>query len=157
MFTIHRNLATALGTVITLGAFCLPALAALGGDLNSVQQDKTHMKATVQVKQTQAYAVHEIKDKIGTTVREYVSPQGTVFGLAWQGPFMPDLRQLLGSYTQQFSAAVQQDHAQRPGRHPLNIHQPGLVIETSGHMRAFWGRAYVPDMVPQAVDAKEIR
>jgi hypothetical protein len=135
----------------------LPARAALGGNLNSVEQDKIQMKATVQVRQSDAYAVHEIKAPHGTVVREYVSPAGTVFGVAWQGPFMPDLHQVLGSYLPQYSAAVQEEHAKRPGRHPLNINQAGLVIETSGHMRAYYGRVFVPELVPQAVNAGEIR
>jgi hypothetical protein len=153
----HTSGAVLLGAALALSSFCLPAMGALGGDLNSVQQDKTRMKATVQVKQMTAYAVHEIKDTHGTMLREYVSPEGRVFGVAWQGPFMPDLHQVLGAYLPQFSAAVQEDHAKRPGRHPLNIKQPGLVVETSGHMRAYYGRAYVPEMVPQAVNAGEIR
>ena len=156
-FRNHSSWVVMLGASLVLSAFSLPALAALGGDLNSVQQDKAHMKASLQVKQMDAYAVHEIKDTHGMVVREYVSPTGKVFGVAWQGPFMPDLHQVLGSYLQQFSAAVQADHAKRPGRHPLNINQPGLVVETSGHMRAYYGRAYLPEMVPQAVNAGEIR
>ncbi len=153
----HKGFVTAFGALLMLSACCLPAMAALGGDLNSVQEDKTHMKATVQIKQGADYAVHEIKDTHGTIVREYVSPAGRVFGVAWQGPFMPDINQLMGTYFQQFSAAAQEDHQKRPGRHPLSLKQPGLVVETGGHMRAFYGRAYVPDMVPQQVNAGEIR
>jgi hypothetical protein len=153
----HASCMVLLGIGLLVSAFSLPAQAALGGNLNSVEQDKIQMKATVQVRQSDAYAVHEIKAPHGTVVREYVSPAGTVFGVAWQGPFMPDLHQVLGSYLQQFSAAAQEDHAKHPGRHPLNINQPGLVIETSGHMRAYYGRVFVPELVPQAVNAGEIR
>ena len=157
MFTNYRCLLITLAGLVGISMVCLPAMASLGGDVNSVQLDKAHMKAQVQVQQKQAYAVHEIKDKYGVTVREYVSPQGKVFGVAWQGPFLPDMQQVLGAYTHQYSAALQQDHAKNRGRHPLNIHQPGLVIETGGHMRAYYGRVYVPQMVPAAVTAEEIR
>ena len=146
-----------LGAVLMFSVFSLPTRAALGGNLNSVEQDKIQMKATVQVRQSDAYAVHEIKAPHGMVVREYVSPAGKVFGIAWQGPFMPDMHQVLGSYLPQYSAALQEEHSKRPGRHPLNINQPGLVIETSGHMRAYYGRVFVPELVPQAVNAGEIR
>ncbi len=156
-FRNHASCIILLGIGLMFSVTSLPARAALGGNLNSVEQDKIQMKATVQVRQSDAYAVHEIKAPHGTVVREYVSPAGTVFGVAWQGPFMPDLHQVLGSYLPQYSAAVQEEHAKRPGRHPLNINQPGLVIETSGHMRAYYGRVYVPELVPQSVNAGEIR
>jgi hypothetical protein len=156
-FRNHSSCIVFLGAGLMLSVFSLPARAVLGGNLNSVQQDTTQMKATVQIRQSDAYAVHEIKASHGTVVREYVSPAGKVFGVAWQGPFMPDLHELLGSYLPQYSAALQEEHAKRPGRHPLNINRPGMVIETSGHMRAYYGRVYVPGLVPQAVNAGEIR
>ena len=154
----HANCRSLLRLLLALSAFCLPAMAALGGDLNSVQEDTAHMKATVKVQQKQAYAVHEITTKDNATiVREYVSADGRVFGVAWQGLFMPDLSQLLGSYLQQYSAGVEQEHAKGPGRRPLIINQPGLVVESSGRMRAYYGRAYVPDMLPEGVQAQEVR
>jgi hypothetical protein len=132
-------------------------MAALGGDLNSVQDDATQMKAAVKVQHKPAYAIHEITDKSKTVVREYVSPGGRVFGVAWQGPFMPSLSQILGSYMQQYAAGLEKEHAKGPGRRPLMINQPDFVMETSGHMRAYYGRAYVPDLLPQGVQPEEVR
>jgi hypothetical protein len=43
------------------------------------------------------------------------------------------------------------------GRKPLMIELPGLVVEQSGHARAFAGRAYVPDMLPTGVRTEEIQ
>ena len=148
---------SAMCLLLLVSCFCLPAMAALGGDLNSVQDDATQMKATVKVQHKPAYDIHEITDKSKTVVREFVSPDGRVFGVAWQGPFLPSLSQILGSYLQQYHDAVEQEHAKGPGRHPLMIHQSGLVVETSGHMRAYYGRAYVPDLLPQGVAAEEVR
>jgi hypothetical protein len=156
-FRIYERGQGVLRLLLVVSAFCLPAMAALGGDLNSVQDDAAHMKATVKIQQKQAYAIHEMADKNKTVVREYVSPDGRVFAVAWQGLFMPNLNQILGSYLQQYSAAVEQEHAQAPGRHPLMIHQPGLVVESSGRIRAYYGRAYVPDMLPQGVQPEEVR
>jgi len=153
----HKACVGALRLLLITSLFCLPAMAALGGDLNSVQDDATQMKATVKIQHKQAYAIHQIADKNKTVVREFVSPDGRVFGVAWQGPFLPSLSQILGSYLQQYHDAVEQEHAKGPGRHPLMIHQSGLVVETSGHMRAYYGRAYVPDLLPQGVAAEEVR
>lgn len=144
------------GLVLTT-VFAVPSYAALGGDLNSVELDKTHMKGSVSIQQGQLYSVHEIKSPDGMTVREYVSTEGRVFGVSWQGPTFPDMQQLMGAYFQQYSAAVHDEKSRHVGRRPLNIQQPGLVIQTSGHMRALTGRVWVPELVPQGVQAEALR
>jgi hypothetical protein len=108
------------------------------------------------VTQAEAYDVHEIKAPGGTVVNEYVSPAGRVFAVAWHGPFVPDMQQILGAYFQQYSAALQ-SQPRHYGHRPLNIQEPGLVVQTGGHMRAYSGRAYVPEMLPQGVKADEIK
>jgi len=132
-------------------------MAALGGDASSVETDRAKMKAEVSVTQSDAYAVHEIKAPTRMVVREYVSGDGRVFGVAWQGPFMPDMKQILGTYFQQYSAAAREVRAGRPGRRPLDIQQPGLVVESSGHMHSYSGRAYDPGLVPSGVMPDAIR
>jgi hypothetical protein len=135
----------------------LPALAALGGPASSVDADRTQMKAgSVQVTQAAAYQVQAIHAPGGTVVKEYVSPAGRVFAVSWQGPFPPQMQQILGDYFEQYSQALEAQ--QKPyGHRPLNIQLPGFVIETGGHMRAYFGRAYVPGMLPQGVTADEIK
>jgi hypothetical protein len=135
--------------------FSPPARASLGGNVNSVESDRAQMHASVQVTQHNAYEVHEMQVPGGTVVDEYVSPEGTVFAIAWHGEFPPPMQQILGSYFQQYSAALQA----RPrmyGHHPLNIQQQGLVVQTGGHMRAHFGRAYLPDLLPQGITVSEI-
>lgn len=135
----------------------LPALASLGGDPSSVEADRAHMKAQTNIVETTGYDVHEIQSPAGTVVSEYISPaSGKVFAVSWQGPFLPDMQQVLGRYFQQYSQALQTQERQY-GHRPLNIQLPGLVIQTGGHMRAYFGRAYVPSMVPEGVRAEEIR
>ncbi|HEX8814111.1 MAG TPA: DUF2844 domain-containing protein [Terriglobales bacterium] len=149
---------TLLPLLLAVCAMSLPAMAGLGGDLNSVQGDAAHMKAAVKIEQREAYAVHTIATKNNTTVvREYVSPDGHVFGVAWGGPFMPNLSKVLGTYLQQFTTAMQEDHAKHPGRHPVSISQPGLVVQSMGKVRGYYGRAYVPEMLPQGVQPEEVR
>jgi len=132
-----------------------PALAALGGDVSSVQKDRARFKASLQLSPATHYSVHELKVPTGTTIREYVTDAGRVFGVTWQGPWRPDLRQLLGPYFADFQQAA---NAKRTGRNgPLSSRSSRLVIEMSGHPRAFQGRAYVPELVPADVSEDEIQ
>jgi len=141
-----------------IGVLCFglvsAAYASLGDDVRTVQSDQAHMKASLKTTERAGYVVHELQSQSGVRVREYVSPAGRVFAVAWQGPFMPDLRNLLGTYFEQFSQAAKSKQT-RGG--PLIIHEPGLVVESGGHMRSFFGRAYVPQMVPENVRAESIR
>jgi hypothetical protein len=131
----------------------LPAFAALGGDATSVTNDQLQMQATLRSTQKQGYTMHELTVPSGT-VREYVTAQGKVFGVAWQGATPPNFQQILGSYFQQF---IQAGKAHRRGTGPLVIEHPGLVVYSGGHMRAFFGKAYVPDMLPEGVTADAIK
>ncbi len=130
------------------------ALATLGGDEVSVQTDRVRLKGAVLVQQAQRFAIHEIVQSSGTSVRQFVSPAGKVFAVAWQGPVMPDLRQVLGPYFDRYTAAT---IAKRVKRAPVEIRDPSLVVLSVGHLRAFSGRAYVPDLVPQYVDADALQ
>jgi hypothetical protein len=131
------------------------AFAALGGNVSTVQADSVHMKATLRIASTQEkYTVHEIETPSGTVVREYASPSGTVFAVTWRGPTIPDLHQVLGDYFDTFTQAAKAKHS---GHSHLSVQQPGLVVHSSGHMRAFSGRAYVPSLVPQSVIAEEMQ
>jgi hypothetical protein len=128
---------------LLLGA--APAWAVLGEPLSSVQSDQAYFRGRLEEVPRQGYALHQITAPDGTVVREYVSPQGTVFGVSWQGPAMPNLSQLLGSYAADFQQPSQSPH---PRRGPLVVRNDRVVIESGGHMRAFHGRAYVPNLIP---------
>lgn len=144
-------------TLIALLLVPLPALASLGGDVASVQSDQAKMQGSLRTSSNNSYTVHEIQSPTGVAVKEYASPAGKVFAVTWQGPFHPDLRQLLGLYFDQFTQAEQAQRAQRRGRGPVQIQEPGLVVQVSGHIRAFTGKAYVPQMLPAGVRAEDIR
>jgi hypothetical protein len=145
-----------LVAIMTLG-LCLPAFAALGGDLSSVKADQAHMKASLKTTAGQAYTLQEIKTPAGAIVHEFVSAEGRVFAVAWHGPSVPPMQQILGSYIQQYSAGVQAHHAGHVGRSPLNIQEPGLVVQSSGHPRGYFGKAYIPGMLPAGVTPDQIR
>jgi hypothetical protein len=136
----------------------IPAFAGLGEDINSVQGDQARMGATLRTTQAQAYTVHEMQAPTGIVVREYVSSlSGKVFAVAWQGPWPPNMRQILAGYFAQFEQAAHAQATPRAARHPLVIDQPGLVVQSGGHIRSFTGRAYVPAMLPPGITAEAIR
>lgn len=146
----------ALVLLAALFAMPFPAAASLGGDVSSVHLDVAKMNATIQSSSSENFTVHELHSPAGVTVREYVSTGGTVFAVTWRGAFHPDLRQLLGTYHEQYLQAVQAQRAHRRGRGPLLIQRPGFVMRISGHMRAFQGAAYIPQMIPAGVRAEEL-
>jgi hypothetical protein len=131
----------------------IAATASLGDNVATVQNDSVHMHASVRVLHLSNYEVHEVQGKSGT-VREYVSPDGTVFAVAWQGAAVPDMKQVLGSYFDQFQQAAR---AWRVRRGPLVVQEPGLVVKMGGHMRAFSGQAYVPQFMPQGVREQDVK
>jgi hypothetical protein len=99
-------------------------------------------------------SVQQIEAADGTVVREYVSSAGLVFGVAWQGPKLPDLSALLGDYFPLYQAALP---APVHRRTPVSVHTDGLIVEISGLMRAFQGRAYLPDLTPSALASEAIQ
>ena len=135
----------------------LPAWAALGGDLSTVQADQVHMRGSLRTTVAAAYTIQEIQSTSGVVVREYVSSAGKVFAIAWQGPWPPDMRQLLGSYFDPYIQAARARSGPGMARRPLMIEQPGLVVQVGGHPRSFVGRAYIPEQLPSNVTAEEIR
>jgi hypothetical protein len=141
---------------IALVMLALPsyASATLGENSTSIEVDRASMKASLRMLPAVKHTVHEIQTPSGTIVREYVSSAGTVFAVAWQGPVMPDLRQALGIYFDRYIKGVSGNHA---GHRRRAIREPGLVVQSNGHMRSFSGRAYLPQLVPQGVDVEEIR
>jgi hypothetical protein len=140
---------------LLLLALSSSAFATLGQNISSVQSDGVHMNAEVHVLPGQSYSVHEMRSSSGTTVREFVSSAGEVFGVAWQGPSAPDLRQLLGQYfdeyvrTRQTSAGI--------ARRAVHVETGDLVVESGGHMRFIVGRAYLRSKLPDGVAANAIR
>lgn len=159
----HARNTTANGL---LGMFTLLAMfagtvahASLGGDSASIEADRLHMNVKHAARRTASatgsYSVSTTTLPSGTQVRQYLSSAGVVFAVAWSGPFMPDLRQLLGTH---FDTMVsRQARLSNAGHRHFSLHEPGLVIESGGHQRSFSGRAYLPAALPAGVDVQEIR
>ena len=135
-----------LFAILTLTAF--PAAAALGGSAESVIADQTKFRAKRSVVERQDYTIHEISSDDGTLIREYVTPGGKVFGVSWTGPVIPDLSQLLGTFNTEFRNTLR---AKRGRRKAAIVRNSDLVVESTGHSRAFYGRAYLNSMLPSGV------
>jgi hypothetical protein len=139
--------------------YAAPAHAVLGGDAASVESDRLHMKvaqAAIQMPSASgSYTMHETILPTGTRVRQYVSKAGTVFAITWSWPFMPDLRQLMGTHFDTMIARQAQNrHA---GKRVYSQHDPDLVIESGGRPRHFVGRAYLPAALPSGVTGRDIK
>jgi hypothetical protein len=144
-------------SALLLFTLSLPALAwaALGDNAASVQADQAKLKATLRPAiTTPNYSVHEIQTPEGVVVKEFVATSGTVFAVVWHGPTMPNLQQLLGQYFNDYVAAAKAPH---DGHKHLAISQPGLVVESQGHLRAFFGKAYLPTQLPAGVTPAELQ
>jgi hypothetical protein len=129
------------------------ALAALGGDQASVDADAGRMKGTRTVTTNEKYVVHEIALPSGTVVREYLSA-GRIFAVAWRGPWLPDMTVLLGPYFERYKKA---SRSHRWSHRPFVIDEPDLVVRSGGHMRAFFGEAHVPALLPKGVRVEELQ
>jgi Protein of unknown function (DUF2844) len=158
--TVRRwvRLLQATGIVTLVLAFPANASATLGRDTSSVDADRVRMQgALLRIARSDTYTIHEMRSSTGTTVREYVSSSGTVFAVTWQGPWLPDLRQVLGAYFDDYQRALQATAGKRRARGSLTIDQPDLMVQASGHPRAFSGRAFVPRLMPLRVQPETIR
>jgi hypothetical protein len=135
------------------------ASAALGGTVSTVDSDRVHVQgALMRIVQNGPVAMHELRSSSGTLIREYVnSSSGTVFAVAWDGPWLPDLRQVLGDHFDHYQAAMRGRLQSRTARGVVAIDDGGLVVQMSGHPRAFVGRAYLAGSVPAGVQLETIR
>ncbi|PYE22810.1 uncharacterized protein DUF2844 [Paraburkholderia silvatlantica] len=104
-----------------------------------------------------AYTVQQTTLANGTVVREYLTQGGTVFGVAWDGPQMPNLATLLGSYFPQYTAGVKASHAAGRVRGPGVVENSNVVVHSGGHMGAFSGQAWLPQALPAGVSASDIQ
>jgi hypothetical protein len=149
-----------------------PAFAVLGGApmsqpqgaapatvTNAVARAATSASASSASSATTSsnYTVRTTTLASGTIVNEYLASDGNVFGIAWKGPRVPDLATLLGSYFPQYQQSVKAQRVARGGRGPVSVQDSGLVVQSSGHMGAFAGNAYLPQALPAGVSASDIQ
>ena len=151
-----RRAPCALFALIAVLAFCGlmqagPARAALGGTLDSVQQDQQATRSSSLQTALTGATRYTHQQPNGVTVRQYVSPSGSVFGVAWEGTVLPDFRRLLGAHFAAYAQAQLQ-----PSRH-ISIRSGELVLDAGGMMRSFSGHAFLPGQLPATLSGADIR
>ena len=150
------TLALGLGLSIAILAAVQRVEAVLGESADSVESDRKVLSAVRGATTVRdGYTVHEVSSG-ATTVREYVSPAGTVFAVAWNGLAHPDLTLLLGAYAGEYENALQQTPRKR-GQRTLRVQANRVVVEKWGRIRNLQGRAYAPDLIPPGVSIDAIK
>jgi hypothetical protein len=114
------------------------------------------MKSEDRVQTFQAYKVHELTSANGMTVREYLSPEGSVFGVTWQGRSAPDMNQLLGTYVNDLQTATAAQTKIQP-RRGISVKTKDFVYSNFCRMRMCRGSAYVPSLIPSNVSVEVMR
>jgi hypothetical protein len=134
-----------LTVVLMLMMGSLPAWAALGDNVSSVNSDVQALGGQHVMVAKVGYNVHQITLPDGSVVKEFVSSAGWVFGISWTAHFMPNLPQLLGSYLTDLQQGQRTNVVRRRA---VTIQTDNFVFSSVGHARYFRGRAYVPGLVP---------
>jgi hypothetical protein len=143
-----------LATVAAIAAsWSCVASATLGEPESSISTEKQASKASIKESSVGSYRVHEIESSSGTVIREYAGLDGKVFAVTWHGPFMPNLRDALGQYFDEYAAAASSGRADR---NHVQVKQDDLVVRVGGHMRAYHGLAYLPPAVPSGVSIGDL-
>lgn len=164
---IHRTLFKLNQTLLCgglLAACAMPAMAALGqaptpstpSTSATTPGISSKKLATTSAMPSSLYLLHESTLDNGTTVREFVTPEGVVFAVTWRGPVLPDLSELLGNYFATFKLEVEQSRGAGKRGAPVNIQRDGLVVQSNGRMRHFFGYAYAPSLVPASVNIHDV-
>ena len=147
-------------TSAVLMCLALPATlsASLGGTVASVEADRVQTQsAFVRLQRVGNYSIHELQSPTGTIIREYYGASGIVFGVAWDGEFPPDLRQLLGTYFDQYQRSVQTARRAGGSHGRVAIDDNGLVVLAAGHTRSSAGVAYAPALMPAGITPDAVR
>lgn len=132
------------------------ARATLGESVDSVTSDRKAYSAVQHATLTRkGFTVQEFKSD-ANMVREYISPSGVVFAIAWNGLSHPDLTPLLGTYLGDYKHALVHTASHRGNRH-FQVKANRVVVEKWGHMRNMQGRAYIPTLIPNGVSINEIK
>jgi len=172
--TAHVLRCWVLRVMACMALFTAPASRAeLGGDLSSIDRDQVRLKGerhqvNVQTQpragaRVQAMAVrtpllaHEITQTDGSIIREFLSPSGIVYAVAWQTHFKPDLGALFGQHAAHYAVAAK-EAMKTPGiKRNVVLQGSDLVVHATSHYNVFIGQAYVPSLVPVGVDVHDLR
>jgi hypothetical protein len=162
-----RLLAVTLTAVLLIAS--PPARATLGEAEATVERDRQALamdrrpvvaatavassSSAASVAAVAGVTVHELRSST-VSVREFATPSGLVFAVAWSGMTMPDLGTLLGVHHADYRAAAKRGAA---GRGPRRVEAAQVVVETWGHARNLRGRAWLPALLPAGVKLDDLQ
>ncbi|WP_023842560.1 MULTISPECIES: DUF2844 domain-containing protein [Burkholderia] len=152
-----KKITRAISAGMAALAFSMSAYAALGGNAATASADAAAMNGALTTTQKAGYSIDQFTTPANTRVREYIAPNGIVFGVTWKGPQLPDLSQLLGAYSASIKNQVTVSRRLGVGISAASVQADGAEMFSAGHMGHFRGRAYLPASVPAGVTEKIIR
>ena len=88
-------------------------------------------------------------------MREFIAPTGVVFALDWKGMPEPDVKNLLGSSTDDERLEDLLPILRRRNS-TTRVSERDIIWEKSGTSRNLYGRAYVPYLVPSGVTIGDV-
>jgi hypothetical protein len=141
------------------------AHAELGGSMAGVKADGARIGKRMVSVAMGSYSRHDITRANDGVVREFTNAKGQVFAITWSGPGKPDLRTLLGRHFTALQGSGQASGQASNGRigrtmhslrRPLQVNQPDLQIQTSGHMGWFRGVAFIPSLAPSGYSTSDL-
>jgi hypothetical protein len=159
MFYLHKLISLRVATAILLATAGGSVHAQLGstiGTAATASGASDQFAAVIHQADNSALRWQETTDTNQIRVRQYVSTNGRVYAVSWDGPAMPDVSTLLGIrfdlYRQGASAALENANGLRSSHVAGN----DFVVETNVRLRDFSGRAWLPDALPAGVIAADI-
>ncbi len=131
------------------------ASAGLGSTPASLGPSSGSSAATVASLRGATYTDQKTTLDSGTEVHEYLNAEGIVFAVSWSGPFLPDLKELLGTH---FESLLDQSRKQAGRGHShVGVRHDDVIIYSGGRMGAFEGKAWAPALLPAGFDIINIR
>lgn len=131
-----------------------PLSAALGETKTIEDISPKGESSPITVERFASHTVIETTEAYGLKIREFVGSDLKVFGIAWEGPRLPDFEQILGSQLTEFKNTAAASNSRRG---PLSKNSGNLAFFSGKYQRTFEGRAYLKDLVPSGVSQSVIK
>ncbi|MGV7246940.1 DUF2844 domain-containing protein [Burkholderia sp. PAMC 26561] len=137
--SVHAQLGSTLGN------------AAIGSGTSNALAAVIHQAGNSAVRWQETTDANQIR------VRQYLSPAtGLVYAVSWDGPAMPDVSALLGTWFDRYRQGASAALESASGLHSSRVDGSDFVVETHVRLRDFSGRAWLPDALPAGVAAADI-
>jgi hypothetical protein len=157
--------AAVLGRVARRGSWLAAALlvpglafATLGEPLAAAQTGSQRLGVARAASFDASTQVHTATYADGSTIRQYVGADGRVYAVAWNSRAKPRLDDLLGAHFPTYAEAGRGAMQQRAGvMHHAVVQKGDLVVESSAHLNAHVGRAYLRSRLPAGTPLDALR